>query len=436
MAEFKLGRIRFVWKGDWTPSTQYYIDDVVRYGGKTFICAVGHTSDSDFYTDLNFNPTKWNQMSDGQRWRDEWSVDTYYAVNDVVRYGGSLYIANTPHTSNSATSKGSPGVETGTGLEADQSKWDLYAEGLDWKGDWTTSSRYIVGDLVRYGPSTYRCKTAHTSVASAVDGLEADLALVYWEIFNTGIEYKGAWQGTTRYKVNDVVKQGSGLWVVKAGQEHTSTTDFAADVTSGYWDQFVEGFEFENAWNIGTAYQNGDIVSYGGNQYVSKSTHTGTVPTASGNTDWDLFAENFTFSNDWDVASSYKIGEVVNLNGYTYRAKQDSPSVVVTVSATSNSNNQFTCNDTTGMVANMAIKFTGTTFGNVFTGATYYVKAIVDVTNFTISTTPGGAVFTPSTDSGTMTGTAGALPGNALYWDKLNEGLSWKGVWTDDTYTS
>ena len=433
MAEFKLGRIRFVWKGDWTPSTQYYIDDVVRYGGKTFICAVGHTSDSDFYTDLNFNPTKWNQMSDGQRWRDEWSVDTYYAVSDVVRYGGSLYIANTPHTSNSATSKGSPGVETGTGLEADQSKWDLYAEGLDWKGDWTTSSRYIVGDLVRYGPSTYRCKTAHTSVASAVDGLEADLALVYWEIFNTGIEYKGAWQGTTRYKVNDVVKQGSGLWVVKAGQEHTSTTDFAADVTSGYWDQFVEGFEFENAWNIGTAYQNGDIVSYGGNQYVSKSTHTGTVPTASGNTDWDLFAENFTFSNDWDVASSYKIGEVVNLNGYTYRAKQDSPSVVVTVSATSNSNNQFTCNDTTGMVANMAIKFTGTTFGNVFTGATYYVKAIVDVTNFTISTTPGGAVFTPSTDSGTMTGTAGALPGNALYWDKLNEGLSWKGVWTDDT---
>jgi len=35
MAEFKLGRIRFVWKNTWTPSTTYYIDDVIRYGART-----------------------------------------------------------------------------------------------------------------------------------------------------------------------------------------------------------------------------------------------------------------------------------------------------------------------------------------------------------------------------------------------------------------
>ena len=431
MAEFKLGRIRFVWKGDWTPSTQYYIDDVIRYGGKTFIAAIGHTSDSDFYTDLNFNPTKWNQMSDGQRWRDEWAVDTTYAINDVVKYGGNLYIANTPHTSTSSTEKGSPGLENATGLEADQAKWDLYAEGLDWKGDWGVSTRYLVGDLVRYGPSTYRCKVAHTSIDTATDGLEVDFSS-YWETFNTGIEYKGAWASATRYKVNDVVKQGAGLWVVKAGQHHTSTADFAADVTSGYWDQFVEGFEFENAWDIGRAYQNGDIVSYGGNQYVAKTTHTGTIPTTSGQTDWDLFSENFTFSNDWSITTNYKVGEVVRLNGYTYRAKIDSPSLALTISATSNATNNFTCNDTTNLVANTAIRFTGTTFGNVFTDATYYVKSIVDATNFTISETPGGTVFVPDLATGTMTGTAAALPGNAAFWDVLNQGLNWTGVWQDD----
>ena len=244
MAEFKLGRIRFVWKGDWTGSTQYYIDDVIKYGGKTYICAVGHTSDNDFYTDLNFVPSKWNQMSDGQRWRDEWAVSTSYALNDVVRYGGSLYIANTAHTSNSAASSGSSGVENSTGLEADQSKWDLYAEGLDWKEDWSVSTRYLVGDLVRYGGYTYRCKTGHTSNADAALGHEADIA--YWDIFNTGIEYKGDWTSATRYKANDVVKRGAGLWVVPAGEHHTSTSDFAADVTAGSWEQFVEGFEFED----------------------------------------------------------------------------------------------------------------------------------------------------------------------------------------------
>lgn len=34
MAEFKLGRIRFVWKADWATSTTYYKDDVIRFGGK------------------------------------------------------------------------------------------------------------------------------------------------------------------------------------------------------------------------------------------------------------------------------------------------------------------------------------------------------------------------------------------------------------------
>ena len=34
MAEFKLGRIRFVWKGAWFTGNEYFIDDVVRYGGR------------------------------------------------------------------------------------------------------------------------------------------------------------------------------------------------------------------------------------------------------------------------------------------------------------------------------------------------------------------------------------------------------------------
>jgi len=93
MAEFKLGRIRFVWKGDWTPSTTYYVDDVIRYGGRTYICAIGHTSDgTDFNTDLDYSPTKWNQMSDGQEWKGDWSTFTFYKLNDVVKYGGLLYI--------------------------------------------------------------------------------------------------------------------------------------------------------------------------------------------------------------------------------------------------------------------------------------------------------------------------------------------------------
>jgi hypothetical protein len=76
MAEFNLGRIKFVWKGIWSSSTTYVKDDVVRYGGKTFICVIGHTSDSNFYTDLDVIPSKWNQMSEGQEWNSNWATST------------------------------------------------------------------------------------------------------------------------------------------------------------------------------------------------------------------------------------------------------------------------------------------------------------------------------------------------------------------------
>ena len=36
MAEFKLGRIRFVWKDAWVTGTSYYRDDVIRFGAVSY----------------------------------------------------------------------------------------------------------------------------------------------------------------------------------------------------------------------------------------------------------------------------------------------------------------------------------------------------------------------------------------------------------------
>ena len=422
MAEFKLGRIRFVWKNTWSPSTTYYIDDVVRYGARTYICAVGHTSASDFNTDLEYSPTKWNQMSDGQSWTGDWNVSTFYKLNDVVKYGGLLYICNDSHTS---------AATTASGLEADQAKWTLYAEGFDWKNDWTTSTRYKVNDLVKYGGYTYVCNLYHTSAATAALGLEADQAK--WDTFNPGIEYKGTWSTAVRYKVNDVVKYGAGLWICVT--QHTADAAFLVDSTAGRWTQFNEGTEFESTWNNSTLYQPGDIVVYGGNQYIAKTVHTAASATETPTTQpsrWDLYTEGFKFQSTWANTTSYKIGEVVSIGGYTYLAAQDSPSIVVTVTAVTASTDTFTIADTTGIVVGMTVRFTGTTFGNVFTTARYYVKTVA-AGNITVSTTPGGTTFNITADAaGTMTATVSAEPPNTTYWSRLNTGISWQGLWSDD----
>ena len=47
MAEFRLGRLKFNWRGDWGISTAYVIDDIVKYGSNTFVCKANHTSSNN-----------------------------------------------------------------------------------------------------------------------------------------------------------------------------------------------------------------------------------------------------------------------------------------------------------------------------------------------------------------------------------------------------
>ena len=362
MAEFKLGRIKFVWKDAWSAGTEYLKDDVIRHGGKTYICVIGHTADSNFYTDLDNVPTRWNQVSDGTEWKGDWSTSTDYKLNDLVKYGGRVYVCLTPHTS--------AGTEA-DGLELDQAKWDIFAENFDWKGDWSTSTRYKINDIVTYGGVSYLCIEEHTSSATTTDGLEVDLAkwdvyaeafdwkntwgtatryrpndvvkyggILYvcieghtsaatvndgletdqskWNTFFGGFDYKGDWSGSSvRYKVNDLVKYGATVWICV--NAHTSTATFS----EANFNVFVEGLQFEDTWSGATTYQIGDIVTYGGFAYVAVKNNSGVTPTTV-NDDWDLYTVGFKVQGDWSGVTAYKVGDVVRVNGYTYVATADS----------------------------------------------------------------------------------------------------------------
>ena len=63
-----------------------------------------------------------------------------------------------------------------------------------------------------------------------------------------------------------------------------------------------------------------------------------------------------------------------------------------------------TVSDTTGFYRDMPITFTGTTFGGITAGTTYYVKEVADGNSITLSSTPGGSMLTLTTSSGTMYG--------------------------------
>ena len=69
MVDFVLGRLRFKFKDAWSTSTAYIRDDIVTYGGRSYVCLDNHTSSSNssggFYSDKDSN-SYWELMNDGK----------------------------------------------------------------------------------------------------------------------------------------------------------------------------------------------------------------------------------------------------------------------------------------------------------------------------------------------------------------------------------
>ena len=79
------------------------------------------------------------------------------------------------------------------------------------------------------------------------------------------------------------------------------------------------------------------------------------------------------------------------------------PGNTLTVTGTTVTTNLITCSSTIGLLPGREVIFSGTTFGNIVAGTTYYVRSVDSLTQFTISTTPyDGSAVVLTTATGSM----------------------------------
>ena len=261
MADFILGRLKFHFKGDWVTATAYIKDDVVRYGGNSFVAMANHTSSAAFETDLT--STKWKKMAAGQDWKGAWAATTFYKVDDVVQWGGSTFACNEAHTSQ-------------TDLYDDTSKWTSFVPGFAWKGTYTNGTAYKVNDLAKYGANVYICTVEHTA-ASTIDTAK-------FALFVSGLEFEDSYNAGTAYQAGDIVSYGGYNYV--AVVQSTGETPYN---NATKWEILTTGYKMVGTYAGATAYKTGDVVQYGGHTYVAKTDATGVVPTNT--TNWDLLNE-------------------------------------------------------------------------------------------------------------------------------------------------
>ena len=393
MAEFKLGRIRFIWKDNWSTSTVYYKDDVVRNGGNTYVCIAGHTAPA-LFTDQQ--ATYWNKISDGTEWKSNWLIETYYKVNDIVKYGGYLYIANQAHTSASTAD---------LGLENDQSKWDLYAEGFDYKTDWATTTRYKINDIVKYNGTVYVCVQDHTSAANTADGLELDQNK--WNIFSEGFYWTNTWDVDTRYRVNDIVRFGGTLYICNQGHTSAASEALGLENDQSKWDYLHKGIEYKSDWATATRYKINDVVKYGGGVWICTTQHTsGATNLAADESNWAQFVEGLEFEDSWVYDTSYQPGDFVTYGGYSY------------VSITNNVGSKPSDTPADWDLFTTGFRFIGDYEDDSATRE--YIEG--DVIRL------GGYTYL------CILKHEGQRPPNTTYWQRLNEGVEWKGTWADATF--
>jgi hypothetical protein len=273
MADFVLGRLKFKWRGDWTASTAYLIDDIVKYGGNTYVAIVNHTSASTteaFYTDLNSN-SYWQIHTEGLFFKGDWAGSVSYKLNDLVKYGAFQYRVTTQHTS------------TGT---FDPSKFAVFNEGLQWEDTYDVSTVYQDGDVVSYGGYTY----VYVNNTPSSGNTPTDNA--YWDVITTGYNNTGTYSHGTAYKTGDVVQYGGNSYVAKTNHTNYYPSNTNGTVNSTYWDLVVKGFDFQSGgYNSSTIYNIGDVVRYTSSTYLAIQDRIQNVQPDTDGTKWQLLAQ-------------------------------------------------------------------------------------------------------------------------------------------------
>ena len=304
----------------------------------------------------------------------DWSNATTYESNDIVKYGGNVYVYTYA-------------LKTAGNLPTNSAYWALMIEGFKFKGVFNTATQYRVGDGIAYGGKVYVSVLDSTGIVPP--------NTTYWSQFADGIQYEGTYSATTQYQKNDVVVYGASVYIAK--QDTTNNNP----VVTAYWDKFVEGVSPQSIYNNATAYVPNDLVAYGPNIYRAKVNTTGNLPTST--TQWELYLTGTKFNGVYSAATTYYLNDIVLYGPNLFRAK----STLV--------------NSTPQDGASWELITGGSAFKGSYSASTvYYTNDIVEY----------GANYYRSTAVPNQTG---VLPTNQGTWTIFASGFSYMGTYTTST---
>jgi hypothetical protein len=231
----------YTYVGSYQTSTRYRQNDLVKYGGSILKCIIEHTSSTNI-VNANFQT-----YLSGFEFDSEWRFQSYYAIGDVVRYGGVVYVSAV----NSYNSQ--PSVDA-TG--SNNPDWTVITKGTRFLGEYDSQGNYQYreGDIIRRGGALWVSLINQFDDDSSLRPLDTS----NWQVVVAAQNVRGSWRFNESYNLYDVA-YFRGIAYIATTPHLSDFENFPGDNGNGidYWTTLVVGDE-NNALTL-----QGDILSFG-----------------------------------------------------------------------------------------------------------------------------------------------------------------------------
>ena len=278
------------WRGAYDPAAAYRPSDEVGYGGSAYICVAACTgvtpgTDGAHWNVLALAGAPGATGPSTYNFRGAYDGAAGYAVNDVVAFNGSTYVATAPpagHPPPNATywallaQAGAQGIQ---GLQGIQGAAGVAA--YTFRGIYSSGTVYAVNDVVTSAGSSYVCLVAGSAYSLADATKWAALALAGAQGIQgtqglqgiqglqgnagpAGLHWRGAYDPAAAYAANDGVSSGGSSYICLAA------TTGNAPPNATYWGLLAQAGSGGGgaAWTRITLALPAPLSVYGGSTYT------------------------------------------------------------------------------------------------------------------------------------------------------------------------
>lgn len=304
------------YKGTWSSTWVYVVNDVVNFSGYTYMCLVGNTNQSP--PTSPGNTTYWQLVGNTGIVNSAAVVSSngVLAATSAAQAAASAAQAEAAASLASVTGTSTTSLTPGSGTISLTTQTNMLFSYPQYViiSSAANSTNYMFGQVASYQP-TSGLLTVNVSIYGG-SGTHTDWKIALSGLAGTSWNWAGAWNSTTAYTSFTGVSYNGSSWLCIANNTNQPP------VAGTYWSPMTLGIDNRGNWATATAYNINDIVkdfTGTGNIYQCVVAHTsGTLSVDISNGNWYLLVNNASAAASAAAAAASATAAALSASGTTY----------------------------------------------------------------------------------------------------------------------